>query len=162
MKRLLVLLFVTAASAVGAFAGYSFWQQCAPEPDIRITGELEWLRMEFDLDAEQFGEVERLHAEYWPVCENLCAKVIDAQNRFQEELLKSNEYSASVEAELANLMRVKEDCHRAMLRHIYEVAAIMEPEARARYLAGAGAQVMGSGRPHGILATDPESLVSSR
>lgn len=124
---------------MAAFGGYYAWHN--PQPQPAEMGELEWLRQEFKLNDEQFARVQEIHARYEPICESLCSRVIDARERLDRKLVAAPAYSAEIEEELSHFSRVKEDCHRAMLQHLYEVAEVMEPEERVRYLDKAKAQV---------------------
>lgn len=145
MKNVVVLLFLAAGLGLAAFVGYSTWQHEAH--DELTGGELEWLRQEFNLDDEQFQRIEEIHAEYRPICEAFCDRVIEAKKNLEETLVNASSYSKEVEEQLVELSRVKEECNRSMLQHIYEVAAVMNPEQRIRYLKKARTQV--TGRAHG-------------
>lgn len=152
MKNFVLFVLLLVAVGLGAFSGYSVWQSLPGEN--AVSGELDWLRQEFDLDAEQFSKVQELHAEYRPICDALCARVLEAQKRLDEKLLAATSYNEEIEEDLAHYSRVKEDCHRAMLQHLYEVAAVMNPDQRHRYLIKAKAQVTMHDRPY-PLPDDP-------
>lgn len=140
MRALLLLVAVAAAIGFASFGAYYTWQS-ATEPVIEATDELSWLRREFSLSEEELARVEAAHAEFRPVCERLCSRVIEAQDELEAKLLSSSSFDAEVEEALAHFSRVKEECHRAMLQHVYDVAAVMDPEQRQRYLKRAKAHV---------------------
>lgn len=139
MRNWFLVFLFACALGVSAFGGYYVWQQPAVEPPM--ANELEWLREEFRLDEGQFEKVEAIHIEYRPKCDDLCQRVIEAQERLDEKMVASTSFTPEIEEELARYSQVKEECHRAMLEHVYSVAAVMDPEERRRYLEKAKAQV---------------------
>lgn len=139
MRHLFTTLLLAAGLGVAAFGLYYTWHSKADaEP---MAGEVDWLREEFNLDPDQFARVRKIHDDYSPICQTLCDRVIEAKRDLEHALVHSSGYTDEVEEQLARFSRVKEDCHRSMLQHVYEVAAVMNPEERRRYLALAKSQV---------------------
>jgi hypothetical protein len=141
MRHVLILCSVTVALAVSAFTIHYSWNGTSPGAAVVPASEMEWLRSEFNLDADQFERVWAIHQEYQPICQSLCDRVVQAKADLEGALLAASSYSEQVDEKLVRFSRVKEECHRSMLQHVYEVAAVMSPEDRMRYLAMAKAQI---------------------
>lgn len=141
MRHFLILFGVTIALAVSAFTIHYAWNGTSHRATDDPAGEMEWLRSEFNLDADQFERVWAIHQEYQPICQSLCDRVVQAKTDLEGALLAASSYSEQVDEKLVRFSRVKEECHRSMLQHVYEVAAVMSPEDRMRYLAMAKAQI---------------------
>jgi hypothetical protein len=82
--------------------------------------EIAWLRAEFNLTPVQVAAIEKLHADYHPVCMTHCAAITEAREQ------------SAPPAELARLEAV---CRDATLAHLQRVAAVMSPAEAARFLA---------------------------
>lgn len=141
MSRWIVIIIMAVAAGVLSFFIYSESRNIASSPVEREGGELAWLRAEFSLTDEQFAEIERIHAEFRPICEALCNKVIEIQERLDRAIVESGALTSELEGELAEFARVQEECNRFMLRHAYAVADLLPPGDRPRYLAAVGGQI---------------------
>ncbi|MET0263021.1 MAG: hypothetical protein ABW223_09000 [Rariglobus sp.] len=97
--------------------------------------ELGWLKKEFDLTAAQTAAVEKLHADYQPICAAHCERVVAAR----EKLANATDPDAA-RTELARLEAV---CRDATHAHLQQVAAVMSPDEGARFLALVGPKVSG-------------------
>lgn len=148
MSRWITLVVMAAAAGVVSFLIYSESREVAPPAAEREGGELAWFRAEFSVTDEQFAEIERIHAEFRPVCEALCNKVIEIQRHLDQAIMESDGLTAELEARLAEFARVQEECNRFMLRHAYEVARLLPEEDRPRYLSAVGGQVTLHGHGH--------------
>lgn len=149
MKAFFVIFIAAIGLGFAAFGAYYSWS--APREgsqSVAQVDELEWLRREFNLSEAQLKQVQEVHAKYLPVCELLCEQVIEAQGGLERALLEATEFTTEVDVALARFSRIKEDCHRSMLQHVYEVAAVMEPGQRQLYLERAKAQVTMHDRVH--------------
>lgn len=142
MKRGLLILIAAVALGAGMFvvsrAVFSTCN-CAADAEMPMSGgsllpELEWLRHSLRLTDGQFEKVKALHLAYQPTCEELCARV----HRSNLALMETTASSGSVEGEVAKHLRERADltveCQRAMLHHVYETAACMNPEQARQYL----------------------------
>ena len=142
MRLLSLILFLAVGMGIAAFGGYYALHK--PPGEIAAPSdfdELEWLRREFALSAEQMEKVEMLHGEYRPKCDALCEQVIAARKQLEGKLLVADSVTPELEAELAHFSQVKEKCQRFMLEHVYRVAEVMTPAQRERYLDRARVQV---------------------
>jgi hypothetical protein len=97
-------------------------------------GELEWLKKEFRLNDAQFQAVRRLHEEYAPKCEQMCARIAEANARADRLIGAQTAVTPELAAALQECATVHAECHRAMLGHIYSVAAEMPRDQAARYI----------------------------
>jgi hypothetical protein len=126
-------------AAFGAY--YAFHKPQEAVPEVTAYDELEWLRREFALSPEQMAKIEGLHGEYRPMCDTLCDQVIEARKQLDEKLLLADSVTPELEAELAHFSQVKEKCRLFMLDHVFQVAEVMTPPQRERYLERARMQV---------------------
>ena len=141
MKRGLVILLAAVALGVGMFYGSRWMLSCncevtgvVPTEHGSLLPELEWLRHSLDLTDSQFEKVKALHLAYQPTCEELCLRV----HRSNEVLLAASTKSRAVEGGVAEHLRERAnlavECQQAMLQHVYETAACMQPEQAEKYL----------------------------
>ena len=141
MNKLALLFLVAVLASVASYSLYHTYRA----PDIpeheRVFQDLQWLRTEFDLDHRQWDAIAAIYEEYRPVCEALCLRVMDAQANLNRLSRNAESVTSELEDALEVYTRVKEECHRAMLEHVYAVASHMEPGQRERYLGRAIAHV---------------------
>ena len=120
-RNLLLTVLLAAALAVLAFGvAYIASGDRALRVAARQGDALEWLRVEFALDAERFAAVRRLHEEFSIECSAHCAAIVAARER---------------SAPAAEIVALEEHCVGAMTTHFRQVAARMEPAQGERYLA---------------------------
>lgn len=135
MKRRLLILAGLLAAAVLAY-GVSHWLLMSRAPQAHHAGgdPLSWMQQEFRLDDATFAKVKALHQAYEPVCTELCLAIATANTRVRDLTAQSR----SMTPELADAIREAQlrqaECRTAMLRHIYETAALLPPEAAPHYL----------------------------
>ena len=134
MKRLIAILGCALLVGVLSFSVYTSYRGPQLSQHEAVFEDLRWLRAEFDLDREQYAEIERLYEAYRPVCEELCLRVMRVQEELKSALAQATEFNPEMADVLDRYTRVKQECHQAMLRHVYDVAGQMEPEQRDRYL----------------------------
>ena len=130
MKKSIVIL--VAAFAVGMASCFLYFHHL--RADTVSRDELTWLKKEFALNEGQFAEVERLHEAYMPVCDSHCAAYIQARKDLADLLAKNTGVTPETERALETVHRLEMECQRAMLKHGYEIAAVMSPEQGSRYL----------------------------
>ena len=120
-RNLLLTVLLAAALAVLAFGvAYLASGDRALRVAARQGDALEWLRVEFALDAERFAAVRRLHEEFSIECSAHCAAIVAARER---------------SAPAAEIAALEEHCVGAMTTHFRQVAARMGPAQGERYLA---------------------------
>ena len=139
----LAALVVTMAGSVGYYRA-----AVAPARDLlrQSGGELERLRQEFRLDEAQFAEVRRVHEEYAPRCEAMCARIAAATEKAATLIRGNTTVTWEVAAAMQERATVEEECRRAMLEHIYEIAGAMKPEQGRRYVEMMKGRVLASDR----------------
>jgi hypothetical protein len=130
-----VKLVLLAAALVGAASfGTSYWAGRNCCETSKPGGELEWLRTSFQLTPAQFDKIKSLQEGYHPTCDRLCQRISVANAKLDQLIQSSQGVTPEIEAALKESSQVREDCRKAMLGHIYQVAAEMRPENRQRYL----------------------------
>ena len=96
--------------------------------------ELIWLKKEFGLSETEFQRVSALHHAYAPTCAQLCRRIAEQNGKLQAAVLATNVVTEEIASLVRETGRVRDDCRAAMLKHLYEVAGQMPPEAGSRYL----------------------------
>ncbi len=150
MKKLL-LVFAAALLAGGLACALYYRHSVAT---VQTEDEMHWLRREFRLGDAQITEVERLDRAYRPVCDAHCQNYMEVRQGLVSMLERSPAWSPDMGRKMEALYRVEMECHRDMLKHAYEVSALMAPEDARRYLAMIESRVM--------LATPPEMIRNVR
>jgi hypothetical protein len=133
-------LFATLAllAALAGAAGLAAFR-AGDDPAVRRALErqdaLAWLRADFGLTDAQFAAIKRLHDAYASVCDEHCRQIREAMDA-RDELKRSGRATAD---QLAAADRRVEElvlvCESAIATHVRACAALMAPEAAARYLA---------------------------
>lgn len=135
MKRgLIVLVCVLLAG----FAG--FWlmrSQKAPRHHGTIIDsmpELAWVKTDLKLTDAQFGKVSDLHAAYRPKCADMCRSLAEAHEAIEALAEKDRRMTPELEAAIRRHAAVHAACQQAMLEHLYQTAALLDPGQATRYL----------------------------
>jgi hypothetical protein len=131
MKKLLSVLLLAAVAAVAVYQIH-FRLQTA---DLRDTDPQQWLRREYSLSDAQFAAIQRLERTYRPVCDRHCADYMTAHTRLQDLITRNPAWTPEIGDAMADTYRIQMECRRDMLRHAYDVSAIMAPEEGRRYMA---------------------------
>jgi Spy/CpxP family protein refolding chaperone len=126
-------------AALGSLAlAFCIYYHVATRPMVvmlsKPAGEMDWLRMEFNLTDEQFAKIKALQEAYQPKCGQMCQRIMEADAHLDQLINTNTTMTPRVEAALKQCAIVQADCRRAMLGHIYAVAAEMSPVNRDRYL----------------------------
>lgn len=98
------------------------------------AGEMDWLRSEFNLTDGQFAKIKALHEAYQPKCAQMCQRIMEANANLDQLISTNKTVTPQVAAALKQCAAVQEDCHQAMMGHIYAVSAEMSPASAERYL----------------------------
>ena len=134
MKRALLVILLAVAVAIG---GYAIYFRCATSSAQAMLaqpgGEMEWLRREFHLTDAQFARIREMHRAYAPKCGLMCMKIADANAHLDTLIDASGAVTPEIAAALQESAAVQEECRRALLGHVYAVAAEMPPADGARY-----------------------------
>ncbi len=121
MKRYLILIVLAVVVAAGSFA---LTRRLMPAGE---ETQMAWLTREFELTPAQAAAVEKLQADYQPVCAEHCRQIMEVRER-----LTATPGNAAAQADLARLMQ---KCHDATQQHLRKAAACMDPKQAGRFLA---------------------------
>jgi hypothetical protein len=135
MRRYLPLLGVTMLAAGVAF-GVTQWIRHASCPN-----ESAWLRKEFSLTDAQVAAIEKIRAEYKPLCAQHCGKLSTARERIAQAEKTSGINSPAYAQAQAEYEAINVECGQATRRHLEAIAAQMSPEEGRRYLELVGPKI---------------------
>jgi hypothetical protein len=110
---------------------------------------LVWLRKEFHLSDTQFQRIKTLHAVYADKCDLMCQRIMNANAALDAAISRNKQVTPELQQALAEVARTQQECQQAMLAHIYEVSAQMDPDEGARYLQMMKHKVMQPGQASG-------------
>lgn len=96
--------------------------------------ELEWLRTELNLTDAQFASVRELHLAYRPRCAEMCHRIGEAHQKNEREARANRGVTPELSAALAAHAQVHLECQEAMLRHLYQTAALLNEHQARHYL----------------------------
>ncbi len=139
MRRPLLILATMLFTAAGVFmAGERLAALWCAERMAHTTDDLDWLRIEFHLGANDLARVRKLHDGYLPVCGAFCQRIETKKAELQTALASSTNSPSNTERLLIEIGTLRAQCQSAMLRHFHEVSEVMPPEQGRRYLAEKG------------------------
>jgi hypothetical protein len=139
MKRSRPILIVLVAVLAGilAYMGARLWPVAPSRAGILLDemNELSWLKKELALTDAQMEAVARLHHEYRPKCEEMCARIHEADGRLIGLAAGSRTITPELSAAIHEAARVRAECQKAMLVHLHQTAALLEPAQAEKYMA---------------------------
>lgn len=118
-----ILTLCLALGACGLSFGAFYWVNREPAELRAVAREgdaMEWLRLEFQLNEDQFAAIKQLHEDYGVICAQHCSAIMAAEQR------------GAPKGEIA---RLENHCVQSMGEHFHRVAALMSPVQGQRYLA---------------------------
>ncbi len=131
------LLIVALALVAGAVAFWSMRSsRMAGHHDVRLDSmpELAWVRSDLKLTDEQLAKVTQLHAAYRPKCVDMCDRIATARGKVEALAKAGRGVTPELQAALREHADTHAECQQAMLRHMYETAAALDPDQATRYL----------------------------
>lgn len=135
MNKKLWLLLLLAVLGIGSYAGAYFLRT---EKTFSLLHHdhagLLWLKHEFHLTETQFDRIKSLHTDYVPRCEVMCGEIRESRAQLERAIRSNSFLSPEVTAALERSDRVKSQCERAMLDHIYAVSRNMNPDDGKRFV----------------------------
>jgi hypothetical protein len=134
MRRLFILAGLVAAALVAYGVSHWLLMRNAPHEHHAAGDPLAWMQQEFQLDDATFTKVQALHTAYAPTCADLCRAIARANSRVRDLTAQSRTMTPELADAIREAQLRQADCRTAMLRHIYETAALLPPEAATRYL----------------------------
>jgi hypothetical protein len=137
MKRGQIILVVALAIGVCMFFCTRYWL-----PENRMTNvmlqerqsllpELEWLRQKLQLDEEQFEQVKALHLAYRPTCQAFCMRAAESETALLQVM---RDPTIDATPALKSRTELHVECQQAMLAHVRQTAACMNPGQAKQYL----------------------------
>lgn len=96
--------------------------------------ELAWVRTDLKLTDAQFAKVSELHVAYRPKCMEMCRRISDAHQKMDRLAGKGRELTPELEAAIRERAVIHAECQQAMLKHLYDTAAVLDEKQAARYL----------------------------
>ncbi len=164
MKKIILLLSLVIAAGAGAYwLTYSMATKKKQAYMYAVDEKtLAWLKKEYDLSPEQFARIKVIHDNYQPICEKLCAKINESNQKVKKLIYHCEALSDELSAALDENAAIRAECHRHMLQHIYAVYAEMNPEQGRRYLAMMSDYLMSPGRSIDEVTQNTKDESSSR
>ncbi|MCB1085696.1 MAG: periplasmic heavy metal sensor, partial [Verrucomicrobiae bacterium] len=132
-RKIIVVIF-SLVVLVCLYAGVFHWMTADTAQAMKAERpELEWLRLEYNLDEEQFSEIRAKHEAHDIVCRDLCRRLVEARKQLDRAINEEGTMSPVVSAALAQWTEQRQRCREATLEHMYDVSSVMSPEAAKRY-----------------------------
>lgn len=126
MKRILLVLGIAVIACILGCVGVYFYQMQTP-PD-------EWIGRRLGLSGMALSEFTEAHNRYAATCDAMCVKIQSSDAHLAEFVLNSREFTPEIAEAMARSDELRIQCRQNMLRHFYEVAAILEEPKRDKYL----------------------------
>lgn len=99
-----------------------------------LLPELDWLKQSLHLTEAQFEKVKTLHLAYRPKCDQLCNRMRDSERTLLAAATKGSEADPELSRALRARIEVQLECQQAMLAHVRQTAACMDPQQARQYL----------------------------
>lgn len=135
MRTLASTLIVALVLGLVAFAGVFLVQKRRIDAAHEHLTAFEWFCGEFGVTGELRAEIEALHAEYFPECEEHCIHYADTRETLAEITndpeLDDDQLHADAARRLAELER---DADKQFIDFVYRIAAELPEEQSRRYL----------------------------
>ncbi len=153
LRGIFVLLAALLMCAL-AFGAYR-WRATMPTERLlsKAGGEMDWLRMEFNLTDAQFAKIKAMHEAYASKCGLMCQKISEANARVGQLVKANKNMTLETESALKDAWAAQGECRQAMLAHVYAVSAEMSPEAGARHLRMMTPRIIEPGLDHSAVVS---------
>lgn len=96
--------------------------------------ELAWVRTDLKLTDAQFAKVTELHVAYRPKCMEMCRRISEAHEKMEGLTAKQRKETPELDAAIREHALIHAECQQAMLKHLYETAAVLDEKQGSRYL----------------------------
>lgn len=126
MKRVLLILALAIVACIAACAIVYFYQ-------MRIPSD-EWMGRRLGLSGEALAEFTAAHYRYAATCAEMCRKIQNADARLAALVLENTGFNAEIVEAMTSADALRTECRQNMLRHFYEVAAMLGPRERETYM----------------------------
>ena len=139
MKRLRPVHILLAALLAGVLAFFAArsWPTTSSGKGILLDdmNELAWLKEELSLTDAQFAGISELHHAYRPRCVEMCRRIDEAEWRLAALASGSRTMTPELAAAIQDSARVRAECQQAMIEHLQQTAALLDPAQAEKYLA---------------------------
>lgn len=126
MKKVFIVLSAAALVCVLACIGiFQFKMQTPPD---------EWLGQELGLSGEKLEQFTAAHNRYATTCGQMCVRIRNSDAELAALVLGSRKFTPEIAAAMARSDALRNECRQNMLRHFYEVVAMLEEPMREKYL----------------------------
>lgn len=126
MKRIFIIVFTALLVCVAACIGVYQWQMRTP-PD-------EWLGRRLGLSGGSLEQFNEAHHRYAATCAQMCVKIRNSDAELAALVMGSREFTPEIAAAMARSDALRNECRQNMLRHFYEVAALLSESKKEKYL----------------------------
>lgn len=134
-KGLMVLILAVAAGCLTYFAmRWHKTDRVAAGVMLDSLPELEWLRVELKFTDSQFARVRDLHLAYRPRCAEMCRRISAAHVEIEALAKADRDVTPGLSSALGEHARIHVECQEAMLRHLYQTAALLNEDQARHYL----------------------------
>ena len=138
MKKGLLVFMVALVAGMVAFCAVR-WQKTGHHHSgngiaLGSLPELVWLKEDLELSEEQFSKVRELHMAYSPGCAEMCRRIAEAHKKIEAFATSTREITPEYKAALRQHADIHVECQEAMLKHLYQTAAALNPQQAERYL----------------------------
>ncbi|MEC5129456.1 hypothetical protein VSU19_22030 [Verrucomicrobiales bacterium BCK34] len=136
MRSLAKALFLSICLGIAAYLAVFFWQKHRIDVRHEHLTTFQWFNEEFDVTKAQQEKIEALHTAYFPECEDHCIHYADTKRTLAQiaEDPGLDQTPEHVDA-ARRLAELEKEADKKFIDFVYSVAAEMNPEASARYLA---------------------------
>jgi len=136
MKKAVLILTLALLAGVAAFCLMRHHKMAESHggPLLDSMPELAWVRADLHLTDEQFAKVSDLHVAYRPKCVEMCRCMEQSRTKVEALSRKERTVTPELESAIGEHAEVSARCQRAMLKHIYDTAAVLDRNQADRYL----------------------------
>jgi D-mannonate dehydratase len=132
-KAICLLILILGAGLATFYLTRSKRMESAAAP-YNTLPELAWIRTDLGLTEPQYAKVADLHVSYSPECMKMCRQIAEAREKVEMLAKNSRALTPEYDAALGELAAVQLKCRRAMLKHIYATAALLDEAQSVKYL----------------------------
>lgn len=127
MKPSVLIVIVAVVVAAGSFA-VTLWTRPAPADD-----EMTWLKQEFALNSAQVAAIEKMRADYEPICIEHCRAIMETRAKLTALERAGRQATPEYTATHAAWEELCRTCQNSTREHLDAIAAQMSPAQGERY-----------------------------
>lgn len=133
-KALLPILLAIAGGMLAYYLMRSHRLAARDEVLLDSLPELTWVKTDLKATDAQFEKLVEMHRAYRPKCVELCRRITAAHEKVEDLARKSRTMTPELDAALREHATTHAECQQAMLKHIYQTAALLDPAPSSRYI----------------------------